>query len=354
MAGVASRPLNNPSRPVPLPIFPPRPFSIRVPSLAIQDPLVPSRPTQATRHASSSPRWDSLLPRNWLRPRFRWIPGKTQTSFELRIHIDNQTQDLVVYTGVTSWIMPKDIWDNLRQHSADRPISVTVRGAARAGAAITGVGTAKGEITVAPVEAPGTIVYWTTGDAGKNSALKGFKMGDEGVNTVLAPKDIPESQGGCIGCHTSSPDGKYAILAMGSANYADTIAGVESGALGTAPPFLQAGGKQALMQGQRGPSSTSLAHWKEGDHVIVGSVQGELSWINLDATTLADATGVIAHQGDPPPPLFPPDRRHIVPTWSHDGNSIVYVSCQNSVDGRPIAGHLRSFGPFPTTIGAAG
>src|SRR5262245_26607263 len=55
----------------------------------------------------------ALFPNNWLRPRFRFAPGANQNLFEIRLHADNEVNDLVVYTGDTSWKMPKPMWTGL-------------------------------------------------------------------------------------------------------------------------------------------------------------------------------------------------------------------------------------------------
>ena len=44
-----------------------------------------------------------------------------------------------------------------------------------------------GTIKIAPVDAPGTIVYWTTSGG---SALRGFRVGDKNLQTVLTPQSI--------------------------------------------------------------------------------------------------------------------------------------------------------------------
>ncbi len=284
------------------------------------------------------PELGSLLPRNWLRPRFRWVAPDGHNLFEIRLHVDNQTQDLVVYTSVTAWIMPGDLWEALREHSADRAVHVTIRSGVKSGSALANVAVTEGDITIAPVEAPGTIVYWTSGKTTDTSALKGFKIGDEGVTPVLTPSDIPESNGGCIGCHISSPDGAYAITSLGGAQFGDMLVGIKEDNLGQKPPFLKEGGRQALLLPQRGAAAVSAAHWQDGDHVIIssyhsGNDQG-LSWVDLEAETVETATGLLAHTGEPPPPNWPTDFGQVAPTWSHDGESIAYVSAKGYVDGR--------------------
>src|SRR6478735_6288258 len=49
------------------------------------------------------PQIGSLFPQNWLRPRFHFVAPAGQNLFEIRLHVDNQANDLVVYTTATTW-----------------------------------------------------------------------------------------------------------------------------------------------------------------------------------------------------------------------------------------------------------
>ena len=68
------------------------------------------------------PEVGTIYPRNWIRPRFTWIPTGTENLFELRITTPTQVNPLVVYTTATTWTMPADMWmglaDPLGQHAA--------------------------------------------------------------------------------------------------------------------------------------------------------------------------------------------------------------------------------------------
>ena len=269
------------------------------------------------------PEINSLYPRNWLRPRFHWIAPGGENLFELRLHAANQVNDLVVYTAQTMWTMPKVMWDALRMHSNDQPMTVTVRGGVYASPNLSNVALGStGPIGIAPVDAPGAIVYWTTSGG---SALKGFSIGDETVVPVLTPPQFQEFGATCIGCHTASPDGLYAELST-SNGWNNGIADVEQGKTGQVPPFLGAAGKAALEHAPRGISTFSPAHWSAGDYTTITTYgDSDLSWVDLGATT-GTATGVLARTGDP--------RHGAAPTWSHDGSTIVYVSTNAIVTGR--------------------
>ena len=154
------------------------------------------------------PEPDSLFPRNWLRPRFEIQPGAGEDVFEIRVHADIETNDLVVYTKSTVWTMPATFWTALSTNVIDQPITVSVRGLVSSAGAVA-LGPSE-TISIAPVTAPGTIVYWTTTGG---SALKGFSIGDESVVTVITPAVTP---GKCVGCHSSTPGGQFIGLSNSS------------------------------------------------------------------------------------------------------------------------------------------
>jgi hypothetical protein len=61
----------------------------------------PSQGAQSGGPCLIEPEIGSLYPKNWLRPRFRWVVAGGENLFELRLHVANQTNDLVVYTAAT-------------------------------------------------------------------------------------------------------------------------------------------------------------------------------------------------------------------------------------------------------------
>jgi len=281
------------------------------------------------------PEIGSLLPNNWLRPRFRYVPGASQNLFEIRLHAESEPSDLVVYTTEPAWTMPKALWDLVAPNVQDEEITVTVRGAQYDGSAIVGeitVGSA-GPITIAPVGAGGTIVYWTTSGG---SALKGFQVGDEDVIAALTPPDVDMPTNGgqtnCIGCHTSTPDGKFAsFVAQGP--WSNGLASIEAGLVGDQPPFMGTGALAFLAAAtELGIHTYSSGHWADDDHVMVtpsgvGNAS-ELIWVDLEATSANQGTAwdTLDRNGD--------SRGVGSPTWSHDGDTVVYVSTDAETTGR--------------------
>lgn len=273
------------------------------------------------------PEPNALYPRNWMRPRFRWTPAAGQNLFEVRVHVANQAHDLVAYTTASSWTMVDTIWAALHEDSYDQPMTITVRGGVLAGNALTGIAlSSSASASIAPVQAPGSIVYWTTTNG---TALKGFRIGDETVETVLTPAEVAQPAGAtCVGCHTATPDGEYASFAI-QYPWNSALANIQPGQQGAAPPWLGAGASAFLGSGTFGINTFSQAHWVTGDRIEISMYQqmAELVWIDLEATNMANAFGVIARTGDP-------QTEGGAPSWSHNGNTIAYVSLSNTQDGR--------------------
>jgi len=277
----------------------------------------------------SEPEIGALYPRNWLRPRFTFTaPGATL--FEIRLEIENQTAPLIVYTTSTAWKMPAETWNLLRTHSWNKKITVKVRGGTLNGTTLSNAtASAEGEIGIAPVEAPGAIVYWAI-SSGYDASLKGFAVGEETVHQALTPANVKTRAVTCVGCHTAAPGGQYALFATRNDTGGAGPMRWESGALdpkidggiGTPLPFIHANAAAKFANEQTGISTVSPAHWSAGDHVIVSTfAEKTFDAVNLD-------TGVsttIARTGDIDGNLA------IAPSFAHDGSKIAYMSTKNDV-----------------------
>jgi len=352
------------------------------PSTPIFDNGAPQNAPQLFQPAGSSsggpclsePEIGSLFPNNWLRPRFVFTPASGENLFEIRIHADAETNDLLVYTTATNWTMPDDIWKALALHVENQPITVTVRGLDTANPQ-PATGTS-GPFTIAPVPANGSMVYWATlnfDSNAQNTKLEGFHVGDDNVVDALETTQVQEkvratwgnslstldTQVQCIGCHTSTPDGKYAAFTA-QWPWPNALASVEQGTQGAIPPFLTASAQSALSPNVNGAYNVgdvqkymlgiqtfSKAHYQTGDRIVVtteGSawyrqnptdpgqatgVVAQLVWFDLEASSEAQGTAwdVIARTND--------SNSAAAPSWSHDGNTIAYVSTDTGAeDGR--------------------
>lgn len=283
------------------------------------------------------PEVGSLFPRNWLRMRVRFAAPAGQNLFEIRLHVDNQVNDLVVYTVADTWVMPADLWKRLTLHSAAQTMTIAVRGARWNGTALDGPPAlgSKGELRIAPAEAAGTIVYWTT-TAG--TRLKGFGIGEEGVRDVIQPAQS-DSGAQCIGCHSSTPDGNYVGYSQtrDPGNGDPAFIGLRSvDRKATEPPWLSAAAKNLLLRSKQQHPTFSSAHFTTGDRMMVtawqpmGAATYDLIWTDLEAKSEAQGTGwgVLARMDD--------NRSIASPTFSHFGNHIMYMAATHVDSG--IAG----------------
>ena len=340
----------------------------------------------------------TLIPQNWVRPRFRVIPVAGQNLFEIDLHTQRQASDYVVYTTSTTWTVPKTVWDGLRGDSWGDEVSVTIRGVDTSASQPPTSSTSS--FTIAPAGAGGAMVYWAaTGDQNGMSWLEGFAPGDEGVATTLEVGQVQarlyRDQSGtvqdngapqCIGCHAAVPDGN-------SVTFADfwpwpgSSARVDPGSTGLIPSWLTPGGAQTLSMPWLGIAAFSKADWSDEQVAITsfgcgaptpGNQQtypwsgatcsdqpnSALAWIDLGASTavseagsgsqlgqavmgdLGTSWGILARTGD--------SRGAEFPSWSHDGATIVYVSTNAGKDGRLASGEADLYTiPFAARAGGA-
>src|SRR5579883_2311122 len=69
-------------------------------------------------HASHEPQDGALFPRDWLRRRVLFTAPADLDVFEIRLHSDAETNDLVVYTTNRRWVL-----DNRHQSAARRDLA---------------------------------------------------------------------------------------------------------------------------------------------------------------------------------------------------------------------------------------
>jgi hypothetical protein len=109
-----------------------------------------------------SPEPGTLMPRNWLRPRFEYTPTADENLFEITLTVPSFAHHLVIYTTARSYTLDASLWDGLRVSVNDQSVGVSVRSLT-----LSGSGTvqnppsppATADFNVAPVDAPGKIVY---------------------------------------------------------------------------------------------------------------------------------------------------------------------------------------------------
>ncbi|GMV12477.1 MAG: hypothetical protein AMXMBFR56_07010 [Polyangiaceae bacterium] len=284
----------------------------------------------------SEPPVDALVPKNWTPLRFEWSAPAEQNVFELRLHVDNQVNDLVVYTTQKSYTISASVWKALTLHSAGHDVEVTVRGAKLDSGKLTagpftGV---QGPVHIAPVAAPGSVVYWTSGAPGSGqTALKGFSIGDTSVTTVLTPS-IVGGDTTCVACHVSAPDGKHTFYTRDGVNTRSVDVRSVDG-LGSAPAAVAVSPTALSLLGRTKQSApaTSKARYSATDAVAVTVFHDatatagkyELIWTDLHTSDPTTGWGTFARTGD--------TRQVASPTWWHDGSTIAYVSAPITGEG---------------------
>jgi hypothetical protein len=331
----------------------------------------------------------TLIPQNWLRPRFRVIPAAGQNLFQITLSSKRQANSYVVYTASDTWTMPKKDWDALRGDSWGDEVQVTIRGVSSSGGTTT---SSASSFTIAPASAGGSMIYWAaTGDQNGLSWLEGFAPGDESVATTLLVDQVQaklyRQQGGqavdggtaeCIGCHAAVPDGN-SVSFVDFYPWPGNAANVnpDAGGTGAVPPWLTPNGAFSLSAPWLSIGTFSKTDWAKEKLMITSyacpvvdaganasydpypwgptcdpQTSGSLVWIDLASTAaapeagaqsnilnaaftanLGESFGVLPRMGDSSGVEFP--------NWSHDGTTVVYVSTNVGLDGR-LAGLTSS------------
>jgi hypothetical protein len=332
----------------------------------------------------------ALFPANWLRPRFRFTA--TGDLFEIRVTSEVQRNDLVAYTKTPLWTMPADIWTKAAVNNIGKPMTVTIRALQSSSPGMpNGV---RGDILIAPVNAGGSMVFWTVNSSEvgpESSKLMGFSVGEEGVRQTLTPKtvqfkgviheegrDLRGTYGGgkpgfqpgdvqCVGCHTSTPDGE-AVIFTDDWPWNKAVASVKESEEGAIPSYISPGGRALMKMPWMGTQTMSKGHWAPGDRLLItgfgarglpfsGYANGDrIAWIDLETTAAIsdevpldeanDAKGVAqrnrnqaiqAAQGSAWGVLaLEGETAHAVtPDISNAGDKIAYVSTDQSPNGHP-------------------
>lgn len=291
----------------------------------------------------AEPTLDAMVPRNWTPLFFEWQAPVEQNVFELRLSVENQINDLVVYTTQPAYTMAGQIWTALALHSAGLDVDVTLRGATLEGSSLTAgpfLG-ASGPIHIAPVDAPGSVVYWA---ATGGTSFEGFMIGDASPVTVLTPTSAgATSTGGtttCISCHASSPDGDLIIYTRDAddGTRAIDVRRVD-GSGGPDPTVVSPAALTMLGRHKQSAPLLSAAHYEPGDAVVVNifihathtAGRSELIWTDLEATD-QNGWGILSRTGD--------SRQASSPTWRRDGTAVAYVSSDTAGEGVIAQGNM--------------
>ncbi len=344
------------------------------------------------------PQDGAMMPRNWLRPRFRVAPAAGEDLFQITLTTSVMQNPLVAYTTNSAWAMPAEYWAGVAGKASGTPVTVdvTIRATLNAGGGVT---ESKTKFLIAPVEATGSMVYWGSNQSKDNvnsSKLVGFKVGQETTQDALTPLQVSEAdirdetyalkgavtsewsdptgaQPGhvsCIGCHTSTPDGDSVSFNNGFP-WAGVTASIEDGKAGQRPAYVTGMGARLLQMPFIGTTTYSKGYWGADKRIAIATTtaaegtgpygtatnladSAHLIWIDLAATgdgnIGADSTAANAaiqaakgiawdyldRTGD--------TKAATNPAWSNDGLTIAYTSAQR-VAGSHVGGIIGSTTP---------
>jgi hypothetical protein len=236
--------------------------------------------------------------------------------------------------------------------------------------------------------------------------LRGFAVGDETTLVLLSVDQVAQASRTdagnttpvtCVGCHSATPDSSFVTLVDSYPWRAATASIAGTGVLphpsGASFPSVTPGGLAALLQPGWGPLSFSLGrsdsnpYWQPGRRIGIGALghkdptrpdysngpdqndSPNLAWLNLEAPVArgvqpgdnsnwsypsftlgagidsGNSLGFIQHTGDSCGTV---PCGAGMPSWSHDGSKIVYVSTNAAVSGHfnrevanpgPVAGN---------------
>lgn len=344
----------------------------------------------------TEPQDGTMIPRNWLRPRFR-VSGGAQ-AYQVILSAEQMDNDLVGYGGPNGWKIPIEYWQGIAKHALSSPVTVNATVRASSG---TGFTETTSTFLIAPVDAGGAMVYWASNqskDDVNSSRLEGFSVGEESTLTALTPLEVQEGDirtqdsyvlkgattsewsdptgaqpGGvsCIGCHTSTPDGK-AVAFNDGFPWAGVTASIEEATVGQRAEGVTDLGARLLKTPFIGTISFSAARWSAGDRMAIATFttttpynnvitnltdMTDLVWINLgvegsaDFSAMPDAafamhqgTGwdIIQRSGD--------SRAAANAVWNDTGDLIAYASVDR-VAGSHVGGIEAATSPkTPDTI----
>jgi len=263
------------------------------------------------------PESGSLFPRNWLPPRFSWSPFSARTAIEIRVHVDAEPSDLVVYTPDAAWTLDSATWRALASEDSDRAIQIATRSLNLDDPKAMPALGSQATITIAPADAPGTIAYSAAG-----TAIRGFRTGTPDVITLQHA-----TAGRCLGCHTGTPGNTF--IAYSEAAASDLPDG-QSGAVlmrlardrvSVATAVSSPTGLTLLARPGQHQATFTGAHWAAGDFRAITLYQQQLTWTDLNATStdVNVGWGQLSRTGDP-------GQAASGPQWSHDGTFVLYAS----------------------------
>jgi hypothetical protein len=155
------------------------------------------------------------------------------------------------------------------------------------------------------------------------------------VSSASADTLVKASPGKCVGCHTTSPDGKDLIYQAGGGNWTiDIVRPTPTGPKKS--PFVSSALESLLASAQAATPTTSAAAWDDSAGRWLGFVGKK---VGDDGLTACDPYWLAATQADAAVPTISSPKRPsglwgALPVWSPTTGRIVFVATDCVDDGR--------------------
>ncbi|EYF01189.1 Hypothetical protein CAP_8530 [Chondromyces apiculatus DSM 436] len=232
---------------------------------------------------------------------------------------------------------PDSFWDAVRCEAGSGTLSWRVLYAATGAQAPGGV--AEGSMRLLEGAEEPDMTFWQIED------VSGGVFSIERLAVGANPSTLVSGNGGCVGCHVVSPDGKdvaYQRPGTGGSWRINVMRPMASGPVTS--PALSASGAMLLSSTSLGAPTASAGAWSDATGrwltavaLSGGATQlGRLSLVQVDAAAAAMTIG-------PEPVPGNATYKAALPVMAPDGGRIVYVATTGMVDGRTTENTGASF-----------
>ena len=152
---------------------------------------------------------------------------------------------------------------------------------------------------------------------------------------------------GCVGCHTSTPDGTYVGFSARNGG-GSTLRLVTSDGQQLSPSFITASAQTLMARTDQEAPAFSPLHWSPGNHIALTMYQSQIMWTNLEATSTAQngGWGFLSRNGD--------SANAASASFAHTSDTVLYVSSTSAVTQGVISttGAIKTV-PFNNGAGGA-